>query len=293
MLAALVALAGATGALADAAGSHWYVQVDNDVLYGTDRWYTSGVRIARVAQKGDHEIEWGVLQEIYTPEANRSNPIDRPPAARLLATVARHDRAPGDWRTLELDLGVTGPAALGRQAQDFIHRFVPAPHEEWSHQRSNRLDAQVTWVRSQRLGSSADRARRVYIHYGVVAGNQVAFAHAGIELRFGHGAAAEMSSPVQRFAATPPPALAPGTGGWSFFAGANVRAVARDLLLDPNTALSDPDPERRRIVRRYTLGATWINRWSSIAFAMAHDSAEFVGQRRSHGFGSVTVHLEF
>lgn len=292
-LAALVLLAGATGALAGPADPHWYMQVDNDVLYGTDRWYTSGVRIARVVPRGGHELEWGLLQEIYTPEANRKNPIDRPPAARLLATLARHDHMPGDWRTLELDLGVTGPAALGRQAQDFIHRFVPAPHEEWSFQRSNRVDAQLAWVRSQALGTDRDDTRCVYAHYGVVAGNQIAFAHAGIELRFGRGAAREMSSPVLRFAATPPPALEQSPGGWSFFLGANERAVLRNLLLDPNSTFTGPVAEPQRSVQRFAVGLTWINRWSSLAFAMVHDSREFIGQRRPHGFGSLTIHLAF
>ena len=95
--AAVVAYA-ALGAAADDA-ARWYLQVDNDAFFNTDRWYSSGLRIARVEARGDHEDEWGVLQEIYTPEAKFANPIDRPPAARLLATWARHERSAGDWRT--------------------------------------------------------------------------------------------------------------------------------------------------------------------------------------------------
>jgi hypothetical protein len=278
--------AGATGT------ARWYAQIDNDVIYGTDRWYTSGLRIARVAASGGHEIEWGLLQEIYTPEAKRDNPIDRPPAARLLGCFARHDRTPDAWRTLELDLGVTGPAALGREAQDFIHRFVPAPHEEWSRQRSNRFDGQAVWARTQQLGRELSGAPDLLAHYGMVLGNQVAFAHAGLELRFGHGAATELSSPVLRFAATPPLASA-ADGSWSWFLGANVRGVARNHLLDFQPGSSAPEAERRRIVRRFAGGATWSGQTASVTFTIVHDTREFVGQRRDHGFASLTVQVPF
>ena len=32
---------------------HWYAQIDNDVAFQTDRWYTSGVRIARAHKFGE------------------------------------------------------------------------------------------------------------------------------------------------------------------------------------------------------------------------------------------------
>ncbi len=263
------------------------------MLYGTDRWYTSGVRIAHVAPAAGHEWEWGVLQEIYTPEAKRANPIDRPPAGRLLATLARHDRAPGDWRTLEIDLGVTGPSALGREAQDLVHRFVPAPHEEWNQQRPDQLDAQLTWVRSQRVAGNAAGTARISAHYGAVLGNQIAFAHAGVELRYGHGAALEMSSPVLRFAATPAPSLAGTERGWSVFLAGGERAVGRDHLLEHNTEYIGPAVVRRPFVQRLSGGFTWISRWCSMALAMAHDTREFVGQRRPHGFGSLAIYIPF
>ncbi len=287
---AALAASAALGATA-AEPSRWYLQVDNDVFYGSDRWYTSGVRIARVAPRGDHELEWGLLQEIYTPEAKRHNPIDRPPAARLLATVARHDRMPDSWRTLELDLGVTGPGALGRQAQDFIHRFVPAPDEEWDKQRSNRLDVQAIAVRSQTLVPLADFAR-IKAHYGVVLGNQVAFGHGTLELRFGRGAAAQMSSPVLRFAATPPWPQGASARGWSAFVAAGVRGVWRNRTLDPRPD-EGPGIRREPSVFRFSTGVTWLHKYGALTFVMARDEREFVGQRAVHGFGSVVVEMPF
>lgn len=288
---ALLAAGASLGATA-AEQPGWYLQVDNDVIDHTDRWYTSGMRVADVLERGDHEIEWGVLQEIYTPEAKRTNPIDRPNAARLLASVARHDRSDDAWRTLELDAGVTGPAALGRQAQDFVHRFVPAPHEEWGHQRSNRFDGDLAWVRTQDLGITRPGWPRVKAHYGAVLGNQIAFAHAGIELRIGGGAAAALSTPAIRFAATPPITSA-ADGSWSAFLGASVRAVAWNHLLDFAPNLDTATPRRRRFVHRFLGGVTWAGRYAAVTFTLVDDAREFVGQRLGQNFGSLTLHVPF
>ncbi|HSN21564.1 MAG TPA: lipid A deacylase LpxR family protein [Usitatibacter sp.] len=288
MRRALAAAAACAASGACAAPPGWYLQVDNDVVFGTDRWYTSGVRIAHVEARGGHELEWGLLQEIYTPEAKRDNAIDRPNAARLLATLARHDRAPGDWRTLEADLGVTGPAALGRQAQEFVHRFVPAPHEDWSHQRPNRVDAQLAWARTQRLPLEP----LVNANYGAVIGNQLAFAHAGIELRFGRGAATGLETPALRFAATPPLADAQAPS-WSPFVGASVRAVAWNRLLDVGPGDPRQTPDLRHVVGRFSGGIAWTGHGAQVVFALLHDTAEFAGQRRGADFGSLTLHLTF
>jgi len=270
-----------------------YVQVDNDAFFDTDRWYTSGVRVADVLARGDHELELGVLQEIYTPEAKRHDAVDRPNAARLLATFARHDRVPGDWRTLELDLGVTGPSALGEQAQQLVHRFIAAPHEDWSHQRSDRVDAALVWSQTHTLTATRDESPYFNGHYGVVLGSQVAFAHAGVELRLGRGEASRMlETPALRFAATPP--IAAGDGGsWTTFLGASARAVAWNHLLDFAPDLPLETPQRRHVVQRFLGGVAWAGRGAQATLALIHETREFVGQRTGANFGSVTLHLTF
>lgn len=286
MLAACAAL----GAAAQEA--RWYTQVDNDLFYGTDRWYTSGVRIARLLPRGDHGFEAGVLQEIYTPESKRHDAIDRPPAARLLATFARHDRRPGVWRTWELDAGVTGPSALGKQAQDWIHRYVPAPHEEWKVQRGDRFDGSLVYCESRVLAALAERGARAKANYGAVLGTQVAYAHAGLELRIGRGAALEISSPVLRYAATPPSSLANAPEpGWSAFVAGSVRGVMRNHLLDRQSDSPLAALERYRYVRRFSTGVSWVHPYGILTFAMALDTREFVGQRRDQGFGSLTFDI--
>ena len=93
-LAALVLAGAACLAFADEA--RWYAQIANDVIFGTDRWYTSGVRIAREKDG----VEWGLVQDIFTPDSKNWHPgkDDRAPTARLLVSGAFHERSASSGR---------------------------------------------------------------------------------------------------------------------------------------------------------------------------------------------------
>jgi hypothetical protein len=265
--------------------AQWYLQIDNDVAFTTDRWYTSGLRIARTHRSEDgRRIEWGLAQEIYTPNLNRYQPDDRPYAARLFVSGARHDYAPDRHRTLEATLGVRGPSALGRQAQELVHRVVPAPEDDWSRQLPNRLDLQLIASQTQALAFCPRHACAA--HFGAVVGTTQAFAHAGLELRA--GGASQVASPMLRFAATPPIA---GAHGWSAFAGASARAVARNTLLEGNADAGAPDIRIHRGVFRLAAGLALASRWGVVTFALTQDSREFDTQRAKQRFGTLAVHL--
>ena len=285
-------LAAAAPLAAPAADARWHVQLDNDAGFDTDRWYSSGARLARIAARDGHELEWGLLHEVYTPEAKRfaHGVIDRAPAARLLATIARHDRAGGVFQTLEAGLGVRGPAAHGEAVTDFVHRVIAAHEVDWSREGPNRLDAQAAAVRSHALapaGLDSLGVRHFEVHYGAVLGTQLAFAHAGAAVRFGAGA----PSALLRFAASPPGAGA--AHGWGAFAGVSVRAVGRNRLLDTPYEEGAPALERRRGVARFAVGASLTRAWGALALALAQETREFAGQRTPHRFGSLSFAFAF
>jgi hypothetical protein len=282
-LAALILAATASMASAAHEVRRWYLQVDNDVAFGTDRWYTSGMRLACVKR----DLELAIVHEVYTPDAKHWSPgtIDRIPAARLLASAARHHRDPAFFQSIELSAGVRGPAALGRQSTEAIHHLFPAPEGDWSRQLENRFDAQLAIARSQVF------AEYLKAHVGAVAGNQIALAHAGIELRAGANVA--MSSPLLRFAATPPFGVSDPAHGWDAYAGASIRAVGRNALLSRNYDPFGPPLERRRAIGRVVAGMAWSQAWGSVSFQLAQDSREFDGQSAPHRFGSLAMHLAF
>jgi len=286
MALALAGLAAAGTARAAEAPARWYLQVDNDVLVGTDRWYSSGVRIARVAPSADGAAEFGLLHEVYTPEGKHWKPgtDDRAPTARLLAYGARHYAEEYCDTTLELDLGVRGPSAIGRQATEAIHRVVPAPEVNWSRQDSDRVDIQLAAVRSHRMSDFVG-------HYGAVVGNQQVFAHAGIEWHLAARSARAALSPAMRFAATPPPAA--GEPGWDAFVGASARAVAHNAMIRTNYDPAGHELEPRHAVARAVIGVATTQRWGSATLSVATDTREFDAQRRPQTFGSLSVHVEF
>jgi hypothetical protein len=259
----------------------WYVQLDNDAFFGTDRWYTSGGRISRVSG----EVEWSLVQEIYTPDAKNWDfgKEDRIPSARLFVAYARHDRSPGVFQTLELGLGVNGPAALGRETTQAVHRVISAAHVDWSRQPGNRLDAHLALTRTQTVGGD-----RLKVHYGAQFGSQVAFAHAGFELRAGD---ISLASSQLRFAPTPP--FADGANGWSAYAGLSGRAIARNELIGRDYDPYGPELTRRRTVGRVAAGVALTGAWGAVTFDLVSDSQEFEGQRHPHRFGSLAIHLPF
>jgi len=85
LLGAFMAFA-ALAAHAAEKDTRWYLQMDNDFFFGTDRSYSSGLRLGRVAGEGEIQVEWGLLQEVYSPEGKYWTPgtDDRAPTARLL-----------------------------------------------------------------------------------------------------------------------------------------------------------------------------------------------------------------
>jgi len=278
--AALAAAFVATAAGADEGAARWYLRIDNDVVFHTDRWYTSGVRLARVKD----DLELGIVQEIYTPEAKHQSPTlqDRAPAGRLFASVARHVRGGNTFDTYELQAGVRGPSALGEQAQDAVHHVVSGPRVDWSRQLPDELDASAIAARTLAFASGF-RA-----HVGAVLGTQAMFAHTGLEWRFGE--ARSPSSALLRFAATPPFGETPG---WSGYVGVSGRAIARNELLTKNYYEFGPDLERKNAVGRAALGVAWSQAWGDLTFDVAQDTREFEGQRVPHAFGSLALHVSF
>ena len=304
MRGALLALAAAAAQAALAAPPVlWHTQVDNDVFH-SDRWYTSGVRIYRSApldaasplapllrapSTREQRFDAGIVHEVYTGDGRQDPTLpDRPNAGRLQLSLARHDIAPDTLATLGFDAGVSGPAAWGEQAQDIIHRVAPAPETDWSRQVPNRADIQLAAAWSHRIGPAAIPGALV-VHGGGVAGTLAAFGHAGIEWRT--DGPAEAANPLLRFAATPP--LPRKAGGLSLFAGASVRAVARNRLLERRA--DDPKPEAgfERRVSRVAAGIAWSETWGVVTLGLARDSREFEGQHSPHRFGSLGLSIAF
>jgi hypothetical protein len=265
---------------------HWYAQIDNDVAFHTDRWYTSGVRIARVSKFDEGKYaEFGILQEVYTPDPHRvaSGTIDRP----MPHACSSPRRATISCRVSTARSSLIWAFAVpARRASRQPSSSIASSRHRTSTGRAslpNELDIQAVAAQTHDFG----RAR---VHYGAVLGNQVTFVHAGGELRTG-GTPASAAQPL-RFAATPP-LPAGGEPGWQAFAGASARWVARNELLSVNANAIGPPIEREDLVVRIAAGIEWAARWGALTFMLVQDSREFETQHSPHRFGVLALRVDF
>ena len=284
-----MALAACCAALGASAQTHWYLQMDNDLGFETDRWYSSGFRASVVTRHGGHEREFGVLHEIYTPDVKGFRPgaVDRMPTARVLLVAARHERSAQLWETLEIDVGLRGPGAGGGGFTRLVHRLVHARDIDWSRQDDNRLDVQLVASRTQAIVPG------VNANYGVVAGSELAFVHVGGEYRIGTRGANAPSTAVLRYAASPPQFGMSTEGCWSAFVSASGRLVLQNKMLDQGYGFFSDPPARRRSVARGAAGFSWGWPGGLVTFAVVHESKEFGQQSRGHTFASLSGYVDF
>jgi hypothetical protein len=125
---------------------------------------------ARTARRAGSASNGAWFRRSTRRTLNRFNPVDRPYVARLFLSGALHDYTAGGHRTVEFTAGVRGHAALGRQSQELVHRFVPAPEDDWSRQLPNRLDLQAIAVQSRVLAIDGGRPLHGVLHYGRCSG---------------------------------------------------------------------------------------------------------------------------
>jgi hypothetical protein len=97
-----------------------------------------------------------------------------------------------------------------------------------------------------------------------------------------------------RFAPTPPLTDAGARPeGWSAYAGASVRGVARNELISRDYDPTKPPLELKKGMLRGVAGVTYAGRWGSIDFSLVRETREFTGQSRTHGWGGLTLHVNF
>ncbi len=308
--------------------------IENDRVVNTDRNYTNGFRFSWVSAADDapdwacrtaqyvpflldpggalhHGFAFG--QSIYTPsDTSRRDlvPDDRPYAGWLyVGLILLSDTGPrlapdviSSLETLELDIGVVGPAALGEQTQNYVHRLIGVDKANgWDNQLRNEpgiaLLYEKRWRNWVALGDhdSGDRLGFDAIpHITASLGNVFTYAGAGSVVRLGENLPADYGPPRVR------PAL-PGTPhfraidrfGWYFFLGAEGRAVARDIFLDGNTFRDSHDVDKRPLVGEFQAGAAILIGDVRLAYTHIFRTREFEGQDEAHQFGAFSISARF
>ncbi len=115
------------------------IDIDNDTLLltGSDRFYTSGLRLSQSyrvrSSDGWESLGWRVGQQLYTASSIQRRPeelaaLDHPYAGWIYAGLFhRREAADGSELAYGLDLGCLGPCAEGEWSQQTLHRVLGQP----------------------------------------------------------------------------------------------------------------------------------------------------------------------
>lgn len=305
------------------------ISVENDNFGGgTDRYYTSGVRATwfnaktdvpkPIQELTDHIPTFDINEEtgtfftighnIYSPEDITIEDLqvnDRPWAAFLYGSVGLTNATYGEGSSyyvdeLEFTLGVIGPEALGKPAQRFVHSYITPSAKDprgWKNQLKFEPAMMVSWQRRMPIAWSYESdyfSARMEPNFNITLGNVRTHAGLGGMLVIGSS----------QFQDTPPrvrPAI-PGTGvfinddhlmDWQLFAGAEGRAVARDIFLDGNTFRDSHSVDKRYFVGDLSAGAALTFDDYRLAYTLNWRSKEFKGQDENSIFGSLTLTKRF
>jgi lipid A 3-O-deacylase len=311
-------------------------QVENDVFNRfspTDRDYTNGVRLGWLSPAitdmpaglaalttvptflgeppSDSVIRRFALsfgQNIYTPaDTFATQPIynDRPYAGWLYAsfglqyTYKRHNE-PVRLDTLQLDLGLIGPAAGGEFVQNNFHKLIGvAQTYGWANQLHNEPTINLTFERRWRTGRTVviedpklevDFIPRV----GAALGNVAIYADVGGTARIGKNLRDDFGPTRARPALPGSEAfIGDGSFGWYLFAGIDGQVVGRNIFLDGNTDGYSLRVSHRPFVGEAQAGLAVTYRGTRITYTQILRTPEFYEQGRFTQFGSVNVTFRY
>jgi hypothetical protein len=312
------------------------VLFENDLFADTDRHYTNGIKLSwtsrdlRQYSHWEHTPEWmtGLFQsmdrfqpgrekniglfagqKIFTPnDIQRRDLIvdDRPYAGWLYGGMSLNSKNTRALDTIEIQLGLVGPAALGEETQNFVHELRDIPTAKgWDNQLENELAFALVYQRKQRLWEFFDPGSLLGAdligHIGGAGGTVFTYANAGIEMRVGRNIPADfgtslirpggdVSAPVLTADA---PHHDPRRFGVHAFAAVTGRTVLRDVFLDGNTFEDSHSVDSNTLVGDLIVGTGVAWHGMKLTYSQVLRTREFDGQDTGSQYGSVNLTVLF
>ncbi|MGQ0583181.1 MAG: lipid A deacylase LpxR family protein [Reyranella sp.] len=305
----------------------------------SDRDYTSGVRVGWLSPALT-ELPAGIIaattvptffgeppstsvirriavsfgQNIYTPaDTWVAQPIynDRPYAAWLYGSFAlqytykRFDEKTGTndpmrLDTLQLDLGVIGPAAGGEFVQNNFHSLIGvASANGWANQLHNEPTVGLAFERRWRTGRyTLIEDPKLEVDFiprmGGALGNVATYAGFGGTGRIGKNLRDDFGPTRARPALPGSEAfIGDGSFGWYLFAGLDAQAVARNIFLDGNTDGYSQSVGHRPFVGEAQVGFALLYGGVRFTYTQVLRTPEFYQQDRFTQFGSVNITFRY
>lgn len=313
---------------------------ENDLVADTDQDYTNGIQLSFVSP----DLQWfddaGVLpdwaeplvgrlpfvdrddpdllrsmaisigQEMYTPDDIERFELvedDRPYAGWLYLGVGLQSRNFRRSDTVELQLGLVGPASLAKQAQNGVHRFRGIPRARgWGNQLRAEPAFLLAYDRRMKFSALRGEGDRpvgmdLFGYWGGAVGTLHTYANTGLEMRMGWNPASDFgASQIGRPGNTNAPASVNdsrfeqrGFSSLVFFAGIDGRRVARNLFLDGSTFSDSHSVDKEPWLGELSAGFSTVFNGYKFAYRQVWRSREFTQQSASHSYGSFTLSYSF
>ena len=255
-----------------------------------------------------YNVSLSVGQNMYTPSNTQTEapqPDDRPYAGWTYFSLALHAKTPFQLDSFETSLGMVGPSARAGETQNNYHTLMGFPRAEgWRHQLHDEPGLMLSWqrtLRAKRVDLGRDVAWDVLPHARVTVGNVLTHAAAGFETRIGYRLPWDFGTSliqpgggVSAPADPDDPRLRQDTSfGLHLFAGAEGRAVARNIFLDGNTWEHSPHVTKRPLVADLMAGIGLVLGRAKLTYTHVYRTEEFDGQRGPQMFGSVSLAVTF
>lgn len=308
--------------------------LENDLFGETDLHYTNGIRAScvspdlssylederlpgwvkdvneklrffhRLKDDDDQDIQRNLVislgQLIFTPSDKEAKALiedDRPYAGYLYLGFAYHIRDYKQLDTLEMNIGMVGPASLAEQSQDFIHNLRAIDKfNGWDNQLENELGLQFIYEHKHRFKLTHHWPHQDFIaHSGVSLGNVATYLNLGGEYRIGWQLPEDFGTAAVRPGGDN---SAPGKGdvrycrqwicGLHAFMSIDGRLVARDIFLDGNTFEDSHSVDRRPAVADAAIGFSFLVGGWKVSYAKVFRTREFEEQQNPHEYGSLS-----
>jgi lipid A 3-O-deacylase len=308
--------------------------VENDLFSGrdTDGHYTNGLRAAWVSENKEwprgfanaiappgvlrtldpgsatHRVGAGINQNLFTPQDTAPAHLireDRPYAAWLYATFLlqstyREGTEPSTQDTWSLDLGMTGPVALGDETQNNFHDVIGANRAfGWGNQLKSEPTLGVSFERKYKTRSldllpSLGLALDAVPNFVASVGNAYTYAGAGTLVRLGNFGPNDFG-PARIRPTVPGSDTFYDGAPWRayLFGGLQGRLIARNMFLDGNAFRDSHSVDKKHAVGDLLFGFAVAVGHFRFAYTHTVRTKEFHGQDRWDQFGSMSFSVAF
>jgi len=332
MILSIPAVFGADQAWAQEKSWTFSFYFENDLFADTDQNYTNGVKLTWISSDLTSYAESGKLpdwslpyihrlpfinepglqrnialtigQNMYTPQdISRQDLIvdDRPYAGWTYFGIAFHSKNDRHLDTMEIQLGIVGPASFAEETQSLVHELGGSQRPNgWDNQLKNEPGLAVVYERKLRLlqgGDSGDPGFDVIAHLGGTLGNVYTYANTGMEVRAGLNIPTDFGDALIRPAGDTNAAVnaldprLSGKNGFGLYVFSSVsgRVVLRDIFLDGNTFADSHNVDKKYFVADVAAGVSLVIHHFKLSYAQVLRTKEFKGQQDNHSFGSITI----